>query len=196
MKHWGSAFFPLSLLLILALLTLWLRYATDLPQERRDGKNRHDPDYIVTDAKLRKLDETGQLSFTLNADEIRHYPDDDATELTRPLAVYLHPVKPPLTMSALRGHVNRDGKQVDLYENVRITRDAYAKTAAMTATTDQLIILPDDEIAFTKRPVLITQGNSWAKGVGMRVDNRAQTYVLESQAVAEIESNHAKKKKP
>ena len=42
-------------------------------------------------------------------------------------------------------------------------------------------------------PVLITQGKSWVKGVGMQIDNRAQTYVLESQAFAVLESKHAKK---
>ena len=99
-------------------------------------------------------------------------------------------------MRAARGHVNSDGKQVDLYDNVRVEREAYAKTAAMTGKTEQLTVLPDDEIAFTKSPALLTQGNSWATGVGLRVDNKAQTYVLESQAVAEIESKHAKKNKP
>lgn len=190
----GSAIFPLSLLLALSLLTFWLRYATELPAERHDGKHRHDPDYIVTDGTLRKLDETGKLAFTLRAEEIRHYPDDDSTDLSQPIATYLHPSKPPLTMRAVRGHVNRDGKQVDLYENVHIQRDAYAKNAALAANTEQLTILPDDEIAFTKSPVTITHGKSWAKGVGLTVDNRAQTYVLESRAVAEIESKHAKKK--
>jgi len=56
--------------------------------------------------------------------------------------------------------------------------------------------LPDDDKAFTKSPVLITQGNSWVKGVGMQVDSRAQTYLLESQATAFLESKHAKKPRP
>jgi hypothetical protein len=44
--------------------------------------------------------------------------------------------------------------------------------------------------------VLITQGKSWVKGVGMQVDNRLQTYVLESQATGVLESRYAKKKAP
>ena len=55
MKHWGSALFPLSLLLVLAGLTFWLRYVTTFDEPRRDGKHRHDPDYIVTDAVVRLL---------------------------------------------------------------------------------------------------------------------------------------------
>ena len=196
MKHWGSALFPLSLLLALAGLTFWLRYATELPSERHDGKNRHDPDYIVTQATLRKLDLTGALTYSIKSTEIRHYPDDDTTDLLKPDVIFLHDKKPPVTLSAERGHVKKAGKQVDLYGDVRITRIASAKDPAITAYTPELTVFPDDEKAFTKSPVLITQGNSWLKGVGMQVDNRAQTYILESQAVAVLESKHAKKKTP
>ena len=195
MKHWGSALFPLSLLLVLTLLTFWLRYATELPELRHDGKNRHDPDYIISDSTLRKLDQTGQLTYTLKAADIRHYPDDDSTDLLKANLVYLYPKKPTVTMSAERGHLNKGGEQVDLYGDVRINRAASGTYEAMDAYMAELTVFPDDEKAFTKSPVLITQGKSWVKGVGMQVDNRAQTYVLESQASALLESKQAKKKK-
>lgn len=196
MKHWGSAIFPLSLLLTLAALTFWLRYATELPEPRHDGKHRHDPDYIVSDATLRKLDETGTLRYTLKAKDIRHYPDDDSTDISLPNIIYLHPEKPPLTMSAERGHVSKDGQQVDLYGNVQINRAATAKDDALTAFTTELTVLPDNERAYTKQAVRITKGPaSWLKGVGLQVDSRMQTYVIESQAVALLESKFAKKKR-
>lgn len=196
MKHWGSALFPLTLLLVLAGLTFWLRYATELPELRHDGKTRHDPDYIVAGATLRKLDPAGVLTYTLKATEIRHFPDDDTTDLLKPDVIYLQDKKPPTTLSAERGHMNKAGKQVDLYGDVRIRREASGKELEMTAFTPELTVLPDDEKAFTKSPVLITKGNSWLKGVGLQVDNRAQTYLIESQAVAVLESKSAKKKTP
>ena len=197
MKNWGSALFPLSLLLVLTALTFWLRYATELPEIRRDGKHRHDPDYIISDATLRKIDQSGNLKYTLKAADIRHYPDDDTTDLIKPNLIYLHTKKPPVTMTADRGRISKDGEQVDLYGDVHINRAPSAQYEELTAFTPELTILPDDEKAFTKSPVLITQGkSSWVKGIGMRVDNRLQTYVLESQAFAVLESKHAKKKKP
>jgi len=196
MKRWGSALFPLSLLLVLTALTFWLRYATELPQQKHDGKLRHDPDYIVTDAILRKIDLTGRLQYTLSATDIRHYPDDESTDMLKPNLVHFQAKKPPVTMSAERGHISKDGEKVDLYENVRIRRSASAQYEELTAYTPELTILPDVEKAFTKSPVLITQGKSWMKGVGMQVDNLAQTYLLESQVVAVLESKHAKKQKP
>ncbi len=196
MKHWGSALFPLSLLLALTALTFWLRYASELPEQRHDGKNRHDPDYIVSDAVLRKLDPTGQLRYTLRASDIRHYPDDDTTDMLKPNLVYLYVKKPTVTMSADQARASKDGERVDLSGNVHINRAASEKDAALDAYMPDLTVLPDDEKAFTKSPVLITQGKSWAKGVGMQVDNLAQTYILESKAFAVLESKQAKKKTP
>jgi lipopolysaccharide export system protein LptC len=87
-----------------------------------------------------------------------------------------------------------------LYGDVRIARAASltnpAKDPEMTAFTPDLTVFPDDEKAITKSPVLITQGKSWLKGVGLQVDNRAQTYILESQVTAVLESKQAKKKSP
>ena len=196
MKRLGSAIFPLSVMLTLAALTFWLRYATELPEERRDGKHRHDPDYIVSDAVLRKLDANGRLQYTLKATDIRHYPDDDSTDMLQPHLVFLHPTRPPITVRADRGHANSDGEQVDFYDNVRLERAPSKKDAALIATMPQLTVLPDDDKAYTKSPVLITQGKSWVKGVGMQVDSRAQTYLLESQATALLESKSAKKPRP
>ena len=194
MKHWGSALFPLSILLALAGLTLWLRYASEMETPGRDGKHRHDPDYIISDIVLRKLDLDGQLKYTLRAAEVRHYPDNDTTDLTKPHVVYQYVKKPPLTLSADLGHTDKADKRVDLKDNVRIHRPASGKSAELVASMDELTIFPDDETAFTKSPVLITQGNSWLKGVGMQVNNRTQTYILESQAVGLLESKHSRKK--
>ena len=195
MKQWGSALFPLSLLLVLSLLTFWLRYATELDESRRDGKNRHDPDYILTDVVSRKLDQNGNLAYTLRATDVRHYPDDDTTDLTQPNLVHNNHKSgvPPVTVSADRGHLTHDNDQVDLYGNVRLYRPPFPKHLEMTATMEQLTAFPNDETAFTKSPVLMTQGNSWAKGVGMQVNNRTQTYIIESQVVGFMEGKKTRK---
>lgn len=196
MNRWGSAIFPLSLMLCLAGLTFWLRYATELPETRHDGKSRHDPDYIVSDGTLRRIDQAGRLQSTLNAATIQHYPDDDSTEMSKPHLVYYYPTRPSVTIVAEQGRSNKGGQQVDLYGDVRITRAATAKDPALNGHTEQLTVLPDDDKAYTKEPILITQGNSWVKGVGLQADTRAQTYVIESKAVASLESKPAKKTKP
>ena len=196
MRNWGSALFPLSILIALSGLTFWLRYATEFPQEGHDGKYRHDVDYYVENAILRKLDQTGRLQYTLNSKEIRHYPDDDSTELSAPHLVAQNIDKPNLTISAERGPLSYDGEKVVLFENVHVVRAATTEDPELRAVTTELTILPDEEKAFTKQPVLITQGKSWIKGVGMQIDNRTQTYILESRASASLESKSAKNPTP
>lgn len=194
MKSWASAIFPLTVLLALAALTFWLRHAIELPEERTDGKTRHDPDYVVEQAQLRKLDKAGNLQYTLKAAEIRHFPDNDSTDVSRPDLVYLHPDRPAVTMNAERAHIGKDGKQVDLFENVRLRRDATSRQEALLVTTTEMTAFPDEERAFTKSPVIMTQGASWLKGVGMQVNHKTQTYVLESQALGQFASKSAKKR--
>lgn len=194
MRNWGSAIFPLTLLLALSGLTFWLRHAIELPDERNDGKNRHDPDYTISQPQLRKLDRNGHLQYTLDATEIRHYPDDDTTDVTKPTLVSLNSPRPSVAISSERAHVSQDGNQVDFYDDVRIQRAATPTQAAMLATMSELTVRPDDEKAFTKSPVLITQGASWLKGIGMQVNQKTQTYILEAQAVGQFESKHAKKR--
>lgn len=187
MKHWGNALFPLAVLLALAGLTFWLRHAIELPDERRDGRYRHDPDYIVEMPQIRKLDKAGNLQYTVNAKEIRHYPDDNTTDMTLPRMVAVHPGKPSVTMSSERAHLSEDGQLLELYENVQILREATAQQAALQATMPDLMVRLDEENAYTRSPVMITQGVSWLKGVGMQVDNKTHTYILESQAIGRFE---------
>lgn len=192
MRQWSTAILPVSLLLTLAALTFWLRYATDFPDARNDGKHRHDPDYIVNDVTVRKLDTAGTLRHTLFADELRHYPDDDSSELINPTLIYLQPARPRLTVKAAHGRLSSKAERVDLRDNVEVHRDAYGKHEPLLVQTPELTVLPNEEKAFTKSKVLITQGKSSIKGVGMRVDNKLQTYVLEAEVRARIESHLVK----
>ena len=126
-----------------------------------------------------------------------HADYDDSTDLIEPNLVSLTADKPPVTMTADRGHVSKGGDQVDLHGNVRIQRAASAKDQELSAYMPQLTVLPDDEKAFTEHPVRITRGDaSWVTGTGMKVDYQARTYVLESQVRGVIESKRAQKKKP
>jgi len=195
MKAWSTAIFPISVLTTLAGLSYWLMQATALDDPKRDGRDRHDPDYIISGMKLNKLDKKGQLQYTLTAKELVHFPDDDSTDVTTPHLVYFSPNKPRLTMSSLTAHVTADGETVFMKDDVRLIRDATPTRPAMYGYMPDLTIQTDDETAQTDSPVLFTQGNSWLKGVGMRVDNKTQTYVLKSQAVGSFESRKAQAKK-
>ena len=198
MKHWSNALFPLTLLLTLTGLTIWLRYVTEQPEVRSDGKHRHDPDYIVHDATLRKIGQSGRLEYTLKADTVLHYPDDDSLEFFKPNLIYTGDRNtgkpgPAVTVTADTGRVSENNERLDLDGNVQIHRAASGKRLAMVGTTSTLTVFPNEEKAFTKAPVLVTEGGSWAKGVGMQMNLRDEKYTIESQARAMLESRRARK---
>lgn len=191
--RFSNALIPLSFLLALAAGTWWLRAAVELPEISHDSKARHDPDYIIENSQLRKLDAQGRLQYTLTSKEIRHYPDDDTTDIVAPSLAHVGTGRPTTTMSADRAHLSEDGERVDLHDNVRVQRSATGSRQAMLATMPQLTVLPEAEKAFTKSPVRITEGDSWLSGVGMHIDNTTLTYTLDGRATGQFESPHAKK---
>jgi len=96
----------------------------------------------------------------------------------------------------VHGHANSGGQQVDLWDRVELRRSASASDAELIARMNELTVLTDEERAFTKSMVLITQGKSWVQGVGLQVDHKLQTHLLESQVTGEIESHFAREKPP
>lgn len=177
---------PLLILLAFAGLTVWLERATRSDDAPSTGKQRHDPDVIVNNFTLRRFDETGVVQHTLTATEMRHYPDDDTTELDTPHLLYSGKLA-PTHISAERATLTKDGKEAILRDNVRVLRAASPGRDEMTLATSVLHVYPDDELARTDQPVRLTQGPSVATGVGMVADRIKQEYVLESRVKATIE---------
>ena len=177
---------PLLILILLVGLTMWLERATRVDDRPSSGKLRHDPDVIVDNFTVRRFDPSGQVQHTLTAQQLRHYPDDDTTELDQPLLLY-RGKQSPTRISADRAQLLKDGKEAILRDNVRVLREASPGRAEMTLATTLLYVYPEEEIARTDQPVRMTQGKSVATGVGMVADRIKEKYVLESRVKATIE---------
>lgn len=186
LRYLSSVGFPLAIFAALAALSLWLRQAIELPEGNRDGRQRHDPDYIIRDLRAVKLSPGGQVHHTLRADKLTHFPDDDSTEVERPDLTSLPPATGServarVTMQARQARVSADGQEVTLLGNVVVERAPLAQRPLLHAETDSLTVLPDAEKASSASPVRISEGSSWVQGTGMDVDQKAQTFVLRSQ---------------
>ncbi|MCB5185572.1 LPS export ABC transporter periplasmic protein LptC [Methylobacillus gramineus] len=191
----NTILFPLAVLGLLALLTLWIDRTVQAPEPRVDGNTRHDPDYILNNFVTTKTDPSGNISHILKASEMRHYPDDDTTELENPHFTQYGAGKPPTTIEGKRGQVSSNGEVVQFRDDVRVVRAAFADKPEMTLTTDYLQVEPQKEIATTNRPVVITQGpKSVVRAVGMIYDKKQQTIQLNKRVRTHYESPNAGKK--
>jgi lipopolysaccharide export system protein LptC len=179
---------PLVLLAILAMLTFWIDYTVQAPEPKIDGSSRHDPDYILNNFVTSRTDENGDLRYRLTAEEMRHYPDDDTTELEKPHFERYQIDKPFTTIEGLKGQVSSDGEKIEFIDDVKVVRQAFNGKGQMVVLTDRLELFPNQEMASTDRPVVITQEpKTVIHATGMIYDKKNNTVQLSKRVKAHYE---------
>jgi lipopolysaccharide export system protein LptC len=171
--------FPLALLALLALLTFWIQRIVQPPAPKLDGSNRHDPDYILNNFVTTKTDTNGNLHYRLVASEMKHYPDDDSTELQHPHFTSYAPGKPYTQIEGQRGFVSSNGENIQFMDNVKVVRQASKDRGEMVVLTEYLNVEPKKDLVTTDRPVVITQApKTVIHAIGMVYDKKQQTVKL------------------
>ncbi|MDP3677922.1 MAG: LPS export ABC transporter periplasmic protein LptC [Methylotenera sp.] len=171
--------FPLALLLLLALLSFWIDKSVQPAAPKKDGSNRHDPDYIMSNFITSQTDINGDLRYKLAAAEMRHFPDDDTTHLQKPRYTQFAVGKPYTQVEGLRGYISSNGEEVELVDNVKVTRQAFAGKGEMTIETDYLKIRPNEELVTTESPVIIRQApKTVIYATGMIYEKKKRTVTL------------------
>lgn len=184
----STIIFPLVLLSMLALLTFWINQTVQPPAPKLDGSSRHDPDYIVSNFVTSQTDVNGDLRYKLAATEMKHYPDDDTTNLERPRYTQYAVNKPYTQVEGLRGYVSNNGEEVQIVDNVKVTRQAFEEKGEMTLETDYLNIRPNEELVQTKSPVVIRQApKTVIYATGMIYEKKNKTLTLLNKVRAHYE---------
>ena len=187
--------FPIVTLSLLALLTAWINHMVQPPQPKLDGSSRHDPDYMMSNFETSQTDANGRLRYKLAAAEMKHFPDDDTTDLQLPRYTQFSLDKPYTQVEALRGYVASNGEQVQLVDNVKITRQAFAGRGEMTIETEYLNILPKQDLVRTDSPVVIKQApKTVIHATGMVYEKDKRTLTLLHKVRAHYEKPGAKAK--
>jgi len=187
--------FPLAVLILLAAITLWIERTVKAPQRRPDSSTRHDPDYIVTNFMTTKTDPQGNIQYVLTANEMKHYPDDDTTHLTRPHLSQYTASKPVTQIESQEGLVSSNGETVQFIGNVKVVRQASAERGEMVVQTQYLKVNPDAELATTDRPVVITEApKTVVHAIGMVYDKKKRIVHLLSKVRAHYEKPQARNK--
>jgi lipopolysaccharide export system protein LptC len=176
MKSGGAALFPLALVAFLAALTFWLERAIQSDAGNRDGKGRHDPDFVIENFTLRRFDVNGILQYTAKAPKMTHFADDDSTDIVAPKFTFHR--APILYLDAAKAWMNKDGKEVRLSGDVRGLRAASSDTAEATFTTSILTVFPDDELARSSTRTTLNQGHSTVSGDNFEAASKHKTYSL------------------
>jgi len=175
MKPSAATLLPLLLLALLAGVTFWLEQSTR-SEAGRDGKARHDPDFIIEDFQVRRYDIDGRLQHTLVAKKMTHYADDESSDVLTPHLTYHRLV--PTVVTSRTAWMDKGGDHVRLDDDVRVVRAENGTNPATVMTTTVLHVVPDDELAHTAAPVVITQGATVIRGTGQTSNNKTQISTL------------------
>lgn len=187
-----SILLPFALLAALAGATLWLDQQSQIAIPVAQEAPAHTPDTIVRNFSAARMDETGFADYTLSANKMLHYPDDESTHLSAPLLSHFEPGKPPIHVRSDEGIVSKDGENIYFEDDVEVTREAKGKESQLTVTTDRLHVIPEKNIARTNDPVVIANSELHVTAVGMELNNETRKLDLHSKVKGRYD---ARKKK-
>lgn len=182
-RHW----WPILPLLGLLGASYWLNQQVQPEAAKPDRSKVHAPDALMTNFSALKFNEQGAPRFILAAKQLRHYPDDDSTEVESPHLTTLSSDRSPTHSEAKRGLITHKGDEVLLHEQVKVWRDATSQQQAMTLQTEYLRVIPERDWAETNLPVTLTNTSTTVNAVGLEMDNHARTIKL----LAQVRSEHA-----
>jgi lipopolysaccharide export system protein LptC len=182
MRPWRIRFFmTLAPLVVLALASFWIyevmRRATEtaIPNPERS-----EPDFYVEKFSFVKLSKTGSAQYHFSGERLTHNPQDGSYDIVRPIVSNISNTASPVVIKAERARVSSDNSQVHLYENVRMDRQKGQDSEPLHVRTEYMLVLPDDDVMKTDKPVEITTDSVKLTGTGMYANNATREFRLTS----------------
>jgi lipopolysaccharide export system protein LptC len=183
-----TLWFPVGLMLLLAMLSFWLDRTVQPPQPKYDGSSRHDPDYIVENFTTTRMGMNGLPHHRLTAAKMVHYPDDDSTHLDGPHITRFESGVAPMHIQSAKGLLSKEGEHAYFTDHVVVTRDAFDDKSTMTLTTSYLHVIPDKDLALTDKPVNIRDARTNIDAVGLELNNKTHVMKLFSHVKGRYEN--------
>ena len=167
------------LLIGAALGSFWVLQALRASGDQHAAQRpRGKPDYYLENFSYVKLGPTGLPRYDVSGTKMLHFPLDDSFEITKPVVHSLDKAKPPMELYSDTARVTDDQTQIHMYGNANAIRGATNGRAPMHLVSEYLLLLPDDEIVKTDKPVAMTMGTTRLNGVGMLANNATQVVQL------------------
>lgn len=182
----ARAWLPLLPLLLLLAMTWWLSLQVQ-PAAQKQSQLRHDVDFVIENFSATLLDKDGKQRHILSAKKLWHYPDDDTTHMQLPRFTSLSSGHPYVHASSQTGMLSSKGDEVFLYDEVTLLRPATEVAGEQRFATDHLHIVPDKDWAESDRAIVATAPGESLRAVGMELDNKARTVLLQSRVRASYE---------
>src|SRR3546814_20064644 len=103
---------------------------------------------------------------------MQHYPDDDSYEITKARAIGQQPGSPITIGTSNTAIMDQGGERIVMKGNAHVHRLPDQDNSALDVKSQQLTIMPAQEVVFTDLPARVVQGQSTMTGQGLRYDNK------------------------
>lgn len=139
---------------------------TDNPKRFSSNSDQATVDFYMTNSHTIQLNHDGQLHYEFEAARVDHIQETDISLMTVPNLQLFRGTEYPWHITGQRGQASPDGKEIQLFDQVRIERTD-ARERPFLLTTSHLTYLTDTDHAFTDQPVQIdsAHGKTTAKGM-------------------------------
>ncbi|HEU0229007.1 MAG TPA: LPS export ABC transporter periplasmic protein LptC [Burkholderiaceae bacterium] len=187
MKERAPAIIAVVLLLSLVLGTWWAaEYAQKSIPIDPPARITHDPDSWAENFVMIRTDLKGVAINRLEGNYLQHYPDDDSYKITAPTAIGQRPGDPITVGTSRTATMDKNGTRIVMIGDAHVHRRSDKDHAPLDVTSQQLTLLPNQDVVFTDHPAVVINGNSKMHGKGMRYNNKTQVLQVFSASDVKI----------
>ncbi|VCU71776.1 Lipopolysaccharide-assembly, LptC-related [Pigmentiphaga humi] len=187
MKDKVASGVSIALLAALVAGTWWAAdYAKRAVLEDPPRRMTHEIDSYVEQFVMVRSDEAGVPITRMEGDRLEHYPDDDSSEVDQFRAVSQRPERPTMTARSIHARMDEDGARVVMRGDVQLRRLPSPGRAELDIRSEQITLMPDEDVAFTDLPATVVNGTSRIEGRGMRYDNVSRELQVHNQTRVQI----------
>jgi lipopolysaccharide export system protein LptC len=197
-----AVYLPLVLMGLMAMTSYWLvRNTPKLTDAEVEAPARHEPDYYMRDFSVKVFEPDGRLKSVIVGTEGRHYPDTDTLEIDQPRIRILGVEGNVTIATAVRGLINADGSEAQLFDNAVVVREATVNAQGVSTPrselqSDFLHFFANTEQVKSHLPVVMIRGSGDRfTGDGMGFDNMGRTMEINGRVRGVLQPRKDKDKK-
>lgn len=172
-----------ALLLCLLLLAIFIGLKRVITRPTTTQLEKAIPDFFAKNFLIVQTNENGLPKNILRSSYAEHYPKTEMIYFSTP-SVTVYPNAGALWQISAQ-HGKTWGKHIDkiyLWEEVIISRPKDKNIRFSTLTTTEIYYYPPTKIAYTDKPVTITQPGTLVKSIGLQANFNTGIINLLSQA--------------
>jgi lipopolysaccharide export system protein LptC len=186
MIHRANRLFPVVLVIIMALMTLWLDQISRLGSFGRD-LDPAKPEYVSEQVTATRFDSQGHIQQRLIADRLWQFPHQHDLFFNNGFLQAFQQQTLDYTVNAQTGHFNTQSKQAFFDQRVHLRKPAGAQQPETTLDTSAMSLDTVKRYASSQMPVAVHYGNSTVNSTGFNYDYNTGVVNLLSFARATYE---------